>query len=96
MDEEATYPVIAIEGHTDSNDLVTASRSLTYPRGFEKRRKSDIADIQQLQALGRMRDVVKIRGVTNPTNAGTKKLSFEDPTMARLRNMQCGFYTPDF
>ena len=94
-EDSGQFPVIPIEGHSDSNDLVVASRSLTYPKGFEKRRKSDIADIQQLQAMGRMRDVVKIRGVTNPANAGTKKLSFEDPTMQRLRNLQRGFYTPD-
>ena len=94
-EDSGQFPVIPIECHSDSNDLVVASRSLTYPKGFEKRRKSDIADIQQLQAMGRMRDVVKIRGVTNPANAGTKKLSFEDPTMQRLRNLQRGFYTPD-
>merc|ERR1712093_182530 len=92
-DDEAH--VVPIEGHTDSNDLVIASRSLVYPRGLEKRRKSDIADIQQLQQMQRMRDLVKIRGTTNPANAGTKKLSFEDYTMQRLRNLQNGSYTPD-
>ena len=94
-DSDSNVSVVPIEGHTDSNDLVIASRSLVYPKGMEKRRKSDIADIQQLQSMGRMRAVVKIRGVTNPANAGTKKLSFEEPTMQRLRNMQRGFYTPD-
>jgi hypothetical protein len=72
-DSDSNASVVPIEGHTDSNDLVIASRSLVYPKGMEKRRKSDIADIQQLQSMGRMRAVVKIRGVTNPANAGTKK-----------------------
>ena len=93
-DDEAH--VVPIEGHTDSNDLVMASRSLVYPRGMEKRRKSDIADIQQLQCMNRLRDLVKIRGTTNPANAGTKKLSFEDITMTRLRTLQQGRYTPDY
>ena len=95
-DSDSSDLVIPIEGRTDSNDLVMASRSLVYPIGMEKRRKSDIADVQQLQAMGRLRDLVKIRGTTNPANAGTKEMSFEDITMMRLRTLQQDRYTQDY
>jgi hypothetical protein len=84
-----------IEGHTDSDDLVKASRSLVFSKSLAKRRKADVCDIQELQDLGVLREMVKIAGKTNPTNAGTKKLSFEDPTMYRLRELQQGWYEVD-
>ena len=87
--------IVPIEGHTDSNDLVTASRSLVYAKGMQKRRKGDVADIQQLQELGRLRELVKIKGISNPMDAGTKTMTFESQTMSRLRSLQNGWYTPD-
>ena len=69
---------IPVEGHTDSDDLVKASGSLIFVKGLSKRRKADICDIQELQDLGVLRGLVKIAGTANPTNAGTKKLSYED------------------
>ena len=95
-EEDSHSTSVPMELHTDANDLVVASRSLILPKGIEKRRRGDVADIQQLQALGFLRPLMKITGKTNPTNAGTKKLSFEDPTMHRMRNLyQHGKYTPD-
>ena len=87
--------IVPIEGHTDSNDLVTASRSLVYAKGMQKRRKGDVADIQQLQDLGRLRELVKIKGISNPMDAGTKVMTFESQTMCRLRSLQSGWHTPD-
>ena len=87
--------MVPIEGHTDSNDLVTASRSLVYAKGMQKRRKGDVADIQQLQELGRLRELVKIKGISNPMDAGTKTMTFESQTMHRLRSLQHGWYTPE-
>lgn len=83
---------IPIEGHTDSNDLVEAARSLVFSKSISKRRKADICDIQELQDIGVLREVVKIAGTANPTNAGTKKLSYEDYTMGRLRELAHGRY----
>jgi len=83
---------IPLEGHTDADDLVKASRSLVFAKGIGKRRKTDVCDIQELQDLGLLRELVKIDGTTNPANAGTKKLSFEEQTMHRLRDVASGHY----
>ncbi len=87
---------IAIEGHTDSNDLVKASKSLVYARGFHKRRKTDVFYIQDLQELGKLRTIRKIVGTNNPTDAGTKRQSFETVHYSRLRSMAAGWYSGDF
>ena len=92
---EDTDTIIPIESHTDCKDFVDATRSLTYTRGLEKRRRGDVFDVQDLQERNRMREIVKIFGETNPTDAGTKRLSFEDITMERLRELTRGFYKVD-
>jgi len=87
---------IPIEGHTDADDLVKASRSLVFAKGIGKRRKTDVCDIQEMQDLGFLRELTKIAGPTNPANAGTKKLTFEDQTMVRLREVAMGYYDVHF
>jgi len=86
---------ISFEIHTDCMDLVRASSKLTLPQGESKRRKGDLADIQELQSLRKLRPLVHVAGKTNPANAGTKFLSFEEQTMSRLRSVTQGFYSPD-
>ena len=81
-----------LEGHSDSNDLVEASRSLVFSRSITKRQKGDVCDIQELLELRALRELVKVLGTENPTNAGTKKLSYEDHTMHRLREITRGRY----
>ena len=83
---------VPLEGHSDSNDLVEASRSLVFSRSITKRQKGDVCDIQELLELGALRELVKVLGTENPTNAGTKKLSYEDHTMHRLREITRGRY----
>ena len=51
-----------------------------------------MCDIQELLELGALRELVKVLGVENPTNAGTKKLSYEDHPMHRLREVTRGRY----
>ena len=86
---------VQIEGHTDAKDLVDATDSAVYPHGFTKRRKTDIFDVQDLQAMGKAKRLQKIFGLTNPADAGTKKQSWESTPFQRLRNMCAGFYSAD-
>jgi hypothetical protein len=85
---------VMCEGHSDSNDLVKASKSLVYAQGYQKRRKTDVCDIQELQTLGLLKPLVHISGKKNPGDAGTKKLSHEAETMVRLREAVQGYYRP--
>ncbi len=87
--------VVPLELHTDSKDLVDATTSITYTRGMEKRRRGDVFDLQDLQEHGRLKEIVKIKGTTNPLDAGTKKMTFEATTMYQLRSLAGGEYRPD-
>ena len=85
-----------MELDTDAKDFVTATRSLVPPPGFTKRRKSDVYDVQELRRLKFLRKVRHIRGVTNPLDAGTKRMSTHSQTMKRLINMEkYGKYSAD-
>ena len=92
---ETDPETVQIEGHTDARDLVDATDSAVYPHGFTKRRKTDIFDVQDLQAMGKAKRLQKIFGLTNPADAGTKKQSWESAPFHRLRSMCQGFYSAD-
>lgn len=86
--------VVPIVGFSDSRDWTDACKSLVYKQGLEKRRKADVADVQELQALGRLDDVRKIDGKFNPVDAGTKKKHYDSPEMQRLRDLAQGRFIP--
>ena len=75
---------IAIELHSDSEDLVSRVRKITNDPSMSKRRKTDIADFQESEELGIMRPIVKIWGKKNPVDCFTKEMSFESIGYQRL------------
>ena len=76
----------AIELHTDSADVVTRVRKITNDPSMSKRRKTDIADFQECEALGILRPIVKISGDPgkNPADCFTKEMSFESAGYQRF------------
>lgn len=75
---------IAIELHSDSEDLVSRVRKITNDPSMSKRRKTDIADFQECEELGVMRPIVKIKGPRNPVDCFTKQMSFESVGYQRM------------
>ena len=78
---ELTVP---IELHTDAQDLVDKVRKITFDPKMAKRRKTDVADFQELEELGIMRPLVKIDGGFNPVDCMTKEMSFDSAPFLRL------------
>jgi len=75
---------VPVELHTDSKDLVDRTRKITFDPKMAKRRKTDVADLQELESLGTLRPIVKIAGPKNPVDCGTKEMSFESGPYMRL------------
>jgi len=95
VDVETDECKVPVEGHTDSEGLTKAIRSLTWgAKG--KRRKGDIFDLQELEELGIARATSHVDGTTNPFDSGTKRMSFESVSMQRLREVMAGSYEPVF
>ena len=88
--------IVTLDLDCDANDVVTAARSIVPLRGFSKRRKGDMYDLRELLELRYLRRINKIKGKTNPLDAGTKRLAWECPTMTRLLHLQHGRYTADY
>ena len=62
-------------------------------RGMTKRRKNDIADLQELVAISYMHAPTHIAGPWNPLDALTKHSSRTRKTMARLLEWMEGKYS---
>ena len=88
-------PTIRIELHTDSHDIDTHVNRLTFDSALNKRRKTDVADVQELIFLEICEPIVKILGLENPVDAISKKKDFQCHEMDRLREICCrGIYRP--
>ena len=84
-------PAVVTTLHTDADGVVEKVRKLCL-RGMSKRRKNDIADIQELVAMRLLESPVHIGGPLNPFDALTKHKSRTTKTMARLVEWQHGEY----
>ncbi len=84
-------PVVMTTLHTDADGVVQKVRKLCL-RGMSKRRKNDIADIQELVAIRLLNRLVHIAGKLNPFDALTKHKSRTKKTMERLVEWQMGVY----
>ena len=84
-------PQVKTTVHTDSLGVVDKTRKLCL-RGMSKRRKNDIADIQELVAIGLLETPVHVAGKFNPFDALTKHKSRTRVTMERLVEWQGGEY----
>ena len=83
--------------HTDSKDLMSHCNRLTFDQGLKKRRKTDIADLQECMWLGVLAPLVKILGTKNPVDALTKPFADQSPEVDRLKELvQKGWYLPPF
>jgi hypothetical protein len=86
---------VPLELHTDYKDLVDRTRKITFDANMAKRRKCDVADLQELETLGILRPIVKIAGPKNPVDCGTKEMSFESgPYMRLCELVRDGVYEP--
>jgi hypothetical protein len=84
-------PQVVTSLHTDSQGVVEKTRKLCL-RGMSKRRKNDIADMQELVALGLLAPPIHIAGKTNAFDALTKHKSRTRATMEYLAEWQNGSY----
>jgi hypothetical protein len=67
-------PTVSSELLTDCNSLVTACTSVgAIPKGTQKRRVFDLADIRECLSIGDLDLISHIDGKTNPLDALTKK-----------------------
>ena len=88
---------VPMELHTDSDDLVKRVKKLTFDAGLKKRRKTDIADVQECIDLGVLRHLVKIAGPGNPIDCYTKEMSFDTRPYQRLCElMREGWYRIEY
>ena len=86
-------PSVMVSLHTDADDVVTKCKKKCL-RGMTKRRKNDIADLQELVSLGLMYMPIHISGKTNPFDALTKDKAQTKRTAARLAEWMLGHYSP--
>jgi hypothetical protein len=92
-------PVVSVpvEVHVDSEATCTRTQATKIDPNMTKRRKLDIADLRECRDLGLIRPLIHISGEWNPTNALTKRLSWNEKTMLRLLEIcQTGWYEPMF
>ena len=89
------FPVLDL--YTDSNCLVTRVKSQKVDSQLNKRRRQDMADIQESLQIGQVRSVRHVAGKTNPMNYLTKVCTENDPSFQPLlRLVYEGWYDPDF
>ena len=87
---------VSVDIHTDAKDLVTRVYSLKASLDVSKRRRIDIADIQECIEEGDISRLSHIRGATNPVDIGTKNVSMAKEAYKRyLRMVYDGHYVPD-
>jgi hypothetical protein len=87
--------VVPVELHTDSNSLVTHVESCKLDAGMSKRRKIDVADIQQLRREGQLKRLVHIQGLRNPVDPLTKERARSRATAEYLVELlSTGWYEP--
>ena len=85
-----------MEGLSDSDDWVKASRRVIPPAILGKRRRGDLFDVSELMSDGSMLPVVKVMGKRNGPDAGTKDQSFETSVMDLLRQLCQGKLDVDY
>jgi len=86
---------VPVELHTDSNSLITHVESCKLDAGLNKRRKIDIADIQELRRDGLLKRLVFIRGTMNPADSLTKERARSKATAEILVDLlRTGWYEP--
>jgi len=88
---------IGIEVHTDSKSLVDRVASRMLEAGMAKRRKQDVADLQELTFEEQLRDpLFHCSGKAIPMDPLTKPASQAKQTSARLREvLEGGYYRPE-
>jgi len=81
---------------TDAKDLVTRVKSLKTSLDVSKRRRLDIADVQECLTEGDIHEIRHIRGPTNPVDIGTKNITQARESHKRyLQAVYAGTYIPD-
>ena len=92
---EESLCFVPVDVHTDCEDLVKVSESLTFKADMHKRRKPDVFDLRELLDLGLVREMKHIEGRFNPLDAISKRVSKDCLTMIRFRELfQQGRYQP--
>ena len=88
---------IPIEMHTDSKSLVDRVGSRKLDAGMSKRRKQDVADLQELTFEGQMRDpLFHCSGTAIPMDPLTKPANLAKKTSLQLRMLlEEGYYRPE-
>jgi len=92
--EEVKRPPCLVEVHTDSKSLTTNVESVKIDAGLNKRRKMDVADIQECRKKGELKRLVHIQGTLNPVDPLTKERSRTKQTTERLVELlKSGWYS---
>jgi hypothetical protein len=88
-----TIPMVV---DTDAKDIVSRVYSLKRSLDISKRRRLDIADLQECLAFGEVEEFRHVAGATNPTDIGTKAINKHKIQYRRyLRMVYHGEYVPD-
>jgi hypothetical protein len=89
-------PRIPVIIDTDANDIVTRVYSLKRSLDISKRRRLDIADLQECLQFQEVEEYRHIAGPTNPVDVGTKSIARHKIQYRRyLKMMYAGEYSPD-
>ena len=91
----AAPPTVQVELHTDAMSLIDRTDSLKLDSGLSKRRKADVADLQEGQRHRELRPLGHLDGKMNPTDGLTKPAAqVKQGGLALLRILKDGVYEP--
>jgi hypothetical protein len=94
-DPDANRRVLPIQLDTDSKSLVDRVESAKLDAQMSKRRKADVADLQELRWLNLLKRLRHVSGKSIPADCLTKPKTITKDTMARLvKILKEGFYEP--
>ena len=86
---------VVMDVHTDSQCLTRRVESRKVDTKIDKRRRQDVSDIKECIERGCLRALVKVLGLTNPTDPLTKPDPSKEAVAALNRLLYSGRYEPD-